>query len=101
MLAMLFVFFYQSVKYSISQGKAEGLFVGACAASVAALVITFTVLSIPNNMTMLWLLIAATFPFLGENHKNSETQMITLRHRRRHISAPTQTDVEINSASIL
>jgi hypothetical protein len=70
---LLLIFLIKSVKISVVDAGPDGLFVGACAASVAALALTFTVLSIPNNMTMLWLLMAATFPYMNRNSTRKRT----------------------------
>jgi hypothetical protein len=72
MIILLMVFFVKSIRFSVSESGSDGLFVGACAASIAAIAITFTVLSIPNNMTLLWLLITATIPYLSKNSEKGK-----------------------------
>jgi hypothetical protein len=64
-LLTLALFSWKALTYAVREKGPDGLFVGACLASVLAMAVTFSVLSILNNMTLLWLLMAATFPFLG------------------------------------
>lgn len=65
MVLFLLVFSFKSLAFAIAESSADGLLVGACLAAVLAIVATFAGLSILNNMTLLWLLMTATFPFLG------------------------------------
>ena len=74
-VATITAFALKGFAFSIRQRGLDGMFVGACVASVLALFSTFAILSIPNNMTLLWLLITATFPFFGlEENKHYETR---------------------------
>lgn len=64
-ITLMSVFGYQGFKYAVINQDANGMFVGACVAGALAIFTTFGILSIPNNMTLMWLLITATFPFIG------------------------------------
>lgn len=68
---VLVVFSYKSLMVAVKNPSSDGLFVGSCLASVLAIAATFTGLSIINNMTLLWLLIAATAPYLASNKQGS------------------------------
>ncbi|AKR43390.1 O-antigen ligase [Methylophilus sp. TWE2] len=68
-LLLIVVFCFKGFKYAIFRTGDEGLFVGACVASCLALVTTFSILSIVNNMTLFWLLMASTFPYMGNKTK--------------------------------
>lgn len=61
---VLLVFSFKSLKVAVTAPGKDGLFVGACLASVLAIAATFAGLSIINNMTLLWLLVTATAPFM-------------------------------------
>lgn len=69
-IILLLVFTIKALVVSVKNPGQEGLFVGACLASVLAVAATFTGLSINNNMTLLWLLIAATGPYLSSRSTN-------------------------------
>lgn len=69
----LAVFAVKSLSFAVREPGPTGLFVGACLASVLAIMATFSVLSIPNNMTLMWLLMTATFPYLG-HHATAATK---------------------------
>lgn len=62
----LAIFTFKSLAFAVAEPGTEGLFVGACMAGVLAIVATFAGLSIMNNMTLLWLLVSATFPFFAK-----------------------------------
>jgi hypothetical protein len=64
---ILALFSWKALIYSVREKGPDGLLVGACLAAVLAIAVTFSVLSIPNNMTLMWLLMTATFPFLGRS----------------------------------
>lgn len=61
-VAMIVVYALKGFAVAVQKRGEEGMFVGACVAGVLALFATFTILSIPNNMTLLWLLVTASFP---------------------------------------
>jgi hypothetical protein len=65
-LLVLAVFSYKALKVAVNDPSSDGLFVGACLASVLAIAATFAGLSIVNNMTLLWLLMTATSPYLAK-----------------------------------
>ncbi len=67
----LAVFAFRSLTFAVKEPGPDGLFVGACLASVLAIMAAFSVLSIPNNMTLLWLLVTATFPYFGKRASRS------------------------------
>lgn len=67
LLILIITFGYKGFKYAIINKGEDALFVGFCVAGALALVTTFTILSITSNMTFLWLLITATFPYLNQN----------------------------------
>jgi hypothetical protein len=68
---VLVVFSFKSLMVAVKNPSSDGLYVGACLASVLAIAATFTGLSIINNMTLLWLLIAATAPYLASSKQTS------------------------------
>lgn len=68
---VLVVFSFKSLMVAVKNPSSDGLFVGACLASVLAIAATFTGLSIINNMTLLWLLIAATAPYLASREQTA------------------------------
>ena len=68
---VLVVFSFKSLMVAVKNPSSDGLFVGACLASVLAIAATLTGLSIINNMTLLWLLIAATAPYLASREQTS------------------------------
>ncbi|MCZ4313847.1 O-antigen ligase family protein [Comamonadaceae bacterium G21597-S1] len=74
LIILIIAFFIKGIRFSVAESGPEGLFVGACVASVAAIAVTFTILSIPNNMTMFWLLITATIPHLSNRSEKSQKQ---------------------------
>jgi hypothetical protein len=51
--------------FAVRKADVNGAFVGACLASVLALVATFAGVSIYQNMTMLWLLVALCAPIIA------------------------------------
>lgn len=61
-VAMIVVYALKGFTIAVQRRSEEGMFVGACVAGVLALSVTFAILSIPNNMTLLWLLVTASFP---------------------------------------
>lgn len=64
--AMIGLFSVKAVLASIRLPGADGARVGMIVAAVLALVVTFAGLSISNNMTLLWLLVAAAIPSISE-----------------------------------
>lgn len=66
-LVLMVTFGFKGFKYAVTNKGDDGMFVGVCVAGALALFTTFSILSIPNNMTFLWLLITATFPYINQN----------------------------------
>ena len=66
-LMLIFTFVYKGFKSVTANNADDAMFVGACVAGVMAIITTFTVLSITSNMTFLWILITATFPYINKN----------------------------------
>lgn len=62
LVALIVAFSWKGLVFAVRSGGKEGAFVGACVSSVLALFATFAAVSIYQNMTMLWLLIAIAFP---------------------------------------
>ncbi|MBP9830986.1 MAG: O-antigen ligase family protein [Polaromonas sp.] len=73
---VLVVFSFKSLLVAVKNPSSDGLFVGACLASVLAIAATFAGLSIINNMTLLWLLIAATAPYLASGKQSATTMAV-------------------------
>lgn len=60
--ALIATFTWKGLVFSVKTQGREGAFVGACISSVLALFATFAAVSIYQNMTMMWLLMAISFP---------------------------------------
>ena len=71
-LGILIAFTIKSLSFAVKSRGKDGLFVGACLAAVLAIAATFAGLSIINNMTLLWLLVTATAPFLTSATSNKK-----------------------------
>lgn len=66
-LALIVFFGYKGFKYAALNDGNDGMFVGACTASVLGMFATFYIVSIHDSMTFVWLLITATFPYLAKS----------------------------------
>lgn len=64
-VSAIVVFSVRAVRYAIKDDSVECSFVGACCASLLALAVTFSGLSIYQNMTMFWLVLCVAFPIIG------------------------------------
>jgi hypothetical protein len=69
-LAVLVNFTIKGAVVAAKISSSEGAFVGMLVAAVLALAATFVGLSISNNMTLFWLLVAASLPYLNNAHHN-------------------------------
>lgn len=76
-IAILTLYSVRSIKFSIQSSSAEGAFVGACCASLLAMFVTFSGLSINQNMTLFWLILTISLPILSGSRLNltSSTQI--------------------------
>lgn len=70
-LSVVFVFAFRSGLASIRLRGEDGVMLGMLVASVLALFATFAGLSIGNNMTLLWLLIAISLPSIQKARDRS------------------------------
>lgn len=59
------IYSLKAIRFSITQNTTEGAFIAACCASLLALLVTFTGLSITQNMSMYWLLITISLPIFS------------------------------------
>ena len=76
--SFLFIIFFFSIKVglnSIRLSDQEGARAGMLVASVLALISTFAGLSINNNMTLLWLLVAIALPSIKKAKTTSSQQL--------------------------
>lgn len=68
-LLLLVTFGAKGFKFSVLNKGEDGMFVGACVAGALALFTTFSIVSINDNMTFLWLIITATFSYINQNQR--------------------------------
>jgi O-antigen ligase len=64
-IALIGTFAYKGAMAAVRLPGEEGARIGLIVASVLALVATFAGLSIPNNLTLMWLLVASGLPLIN------------------------------------
>ena len=61
----VFCFSARALVFAVSNNSVSGEYVGACLAAVVALVVTFSGVSIYQNMTLFWLILTAAVPVMS------------------------------------
>lgn len=62
-LSIMAIFMYKAFRHSITNRGDDALYVAASVSSIAAILSVFSIVSISNNMTLLWIIMMSCLPF--------------------------------------